>query len=66
MAYSTVHTGPNTQLGGLNHGRASPAYQVGMASTVKTAPMMPVASHASTKAVAITRSFRSIADHRSM
>lgn len=43
--YSTVHTGPNTQFGGLNDGRANVAYHVGIAETVKNDPIIPAASH---------------------
>jgi len=37
-AYNTVHTGPNTQLGGLNAGFCNSAYHPGIALAVKTDP----------------------------
>jgi len=40
-----VHTGPNTQLGGVNEGLFNAAYHVGMACMVGIAPMMPASKH---------------------
>lgn len=37
-----VHTGPKSQLGGLNEGLLSEAYQPGMASAVKRPAMAPI------------------------
>ena len=43
IRYSTVHTGPNSQLGGLNEGLFSVAYHVGIESSVNTVPISPAA-----------------------
>ena len=43
IRYSKVHTGPNSQLGGLNAGLFNAAYQVGMESIVNTVPIRPAA-----------------------
>jgi len=43
IRYSTVHTGPNSQLGGLNDGLFNAAYQVGMESIVNIVPISPAA-----------------------
>jgi hypothetical protein len=40
-----VHTGANTQLGGLKEGFASPRYQVDTERDVKTEPSRPAAWH---------------------
>lgn len=39
--YSTVHTGPNAQFGGVNEGFSSWAYHVGIAYMVKKEPITP-------------------------
>ena len=39
--YSKIHTGPNTQLGGLNAGFIKLTYHVGIAGTVKKEPTTP-------------------------
>jgi hypothetical protein len=41
IIYNNVHTGANTQLGGLKKGLLSAAYQVGMDGVVKVEPMNP-------------------------
>ena len=41
--YKNVQTGPKTKLGGLKKGLAKLAYQVGIAETVKTEPIIPAA-----------------------
>ena len=43
-AYNVIQTGPKIQLGGFTVGFTSPAYQVGMAETVKIEPMTPANS----------------------
>ena len=42
---SMIHTGPNSQLGGVNEGFLSEAYQLGMAAVVKTDPIIPASWH---------------------
>jgi len=42
--YKIVQTGPNIQLGGLNAGFTSPAYQIEIAEIVKTEPITPANS----------------------
>src|SRR4030042_4989534 len=49
MAYRMVQTGAKTQVGGLNGGLASPAYQPGMDGIVKKEPIIPASSHTKTK-----------------
>lgn len=46
---SVVHTGPNTQLGGLNEGLFKVAYQVGIEDAVKIEPITPAISESATK-----------------
>ena len=43
IRYNTVHTGPNSQLGGFKAGLLSDTYQVGMESIVNTVPIRPAA-----------------------
>ncbi len=43
IIYSTVQTGPNNQLGGLNHGLVNVAYQSLTAGTVASEPMAAIA-----------------------
>src|SRR4030042_182625 len=52
--YRTVHTGANTQFGGLKAGFSSVAYQVGMALRENMEPMAPAAR----QATILTTSFR--------
>jgi hypothetical protein len=39
--YRLIHTGPNTQLGGLKEGLFNSTYQVEIDSVVKTEPIIP-------------------------
>lgn len=43
IRYNTVHTGPNSQLGGFKEGLFRAAYHVGMESIVNTVPIKPAA-----------------------
>lgn len=42
MVYKLVHTGPNSQLGGLKDGLFKPAYQFGISAMVKIPPREPI------------------------
>jgi hypothetical protein len=42
---SVIQTGPKSQLGGLNEGFFSVAYQVEICGVVKTEPMIPASWH---------------------
>ena len=44
MIYRVVHTGANSQLGGLKNGLLRPAYHVGMFFTVNAEPTPPASS----------------------
>jgi hypothetical protein len=39
--YRVIHTGPNTQFGGVNDGLFSVEYHVAMLGIVKTLPIIP-------------------------
>ena len=51
---SDIQTGPNTQLGGVNHGIERVAYHVGMDWLVKIEPIIPAIWHI----MMLTASFR--------
>ncbi len=46
--YSSVHTGPKSQFGGLKNGFASSAYQVGIFAIVARLPIAPAKTGSST------------------
>lgn len=41
IKYKTIHTGPKSQLGGLNEGLFNAVYHVGIASGVNITPINP-------------------------
>ncbi len=47
--YRSVHTGPNTKLGGVHEGRTIVAYHVPTPSKEKKDPMPPASSERSMK-----------------
>lgn len=58
--YSSVHTGPNTQLGGLKEGLFNKAYQVGTACDVNIPATAPIVKGNANETSSLTIFFLSI------
>jgi len=60
MIYRVVHTGANSQLGGLKNGLLRPAYHVGMFFTVNAEPTPPASSDIPIAETRVIKVFRSV------